>query len=331
MATNEEVKLLVDESIKQHQQNAWYYEKFLQHNPGLAPKVVSYLAGAGPRPSEADLGENHYARGLVLAKDASVALSPVTPPPDPEPEPPPSGSNVTLVNQTWKPSGNGWSHPVVDVRITATDPRRDSVHLSGSGTVGRFYSEQHSGDVFKVHTDVNGIVIGSYDQQSEFYSKEFYGSVHQDGIQAMGGKNCKFVGFYMQKDVGGNSHVFYNMGAGDQSLPTDHVVEFSVINGYRGDASRGGGRPFRIGESLRCGGRHCLVIYAENPGVPLWMTAAAQSPVIEDMWAMTHAQWDSIGGNANGPRHKDLWNADGSHKSALDQLIAQGKVRKLPF
>ena len=63
----------------------------------------------------------------------------------------------------------------------------------------------------KVGPGAHDIVIGTYDEQSELYSREVSGAVHQDGIQAMGGRNIHFVGFYMQKDVGGNSHVFVNM------------------------------------------------------------------------------------------------------------------------
>lgn len=70
----------VTASIAEHRRNAWYYQRFLLHNPILAPAVVAYLDG-GARPDEALIGENHYARGLVRAEDARRKLAPAPPPP----------------------------------------------------------------------------------------------------------------------------------------------------------------------------------------------------------------------------------------------------------
>lgn len=72
---------LIARSIAEHRLNAWYYKAFQRDNPVLAPKVLAYLDG-GERPTDADLGSNHYALGLVLAEDARRELV------VPEPEPP---------------------------------------------------------------------------------------------------------------------------------------------------------------------------------------------------------------------------------------------------
>lgn len=67
-------------SLHEGQQNRWYFQRFQQDNPNLAPAVLGYLVG-GPRPSEELLGENHYARQFVFAEDARRKLAPAPPPP----------------------------------------------------------------------------------------------------------------------------------------------------------------------------------------------------------------------------------------------------------
>lgn len=49
------------------QSNSW--RSFVRDNPRLAPIVAAYISGTGRRPTEAELGKNHYARGLVLFED----------------------------------------------------------------------------------------------------------------------------------------------------------------------------------------------------------------------------------------------------------------------
>ena len=59
--------------------------------------------------------------------------------------PPPSGDNIVLVNHKWSASGDWGAKDLVDVRISESKPRRDAVAFrAGSGTVARFYGEQHS-------------------------------------------------------------------------------------------------------------------------------------------------------------------------------------------
>lgn len=68
----------------------WYYRvPFHRDNPVVAPLVDTYLAG-GPRPTDQQLGNNHYALGLVALEDARRAGLPPTEPP------PPSGRRSPL-------------------------------------------------------------------------------------------------------------------------------------------------------------------------------------------------------------------------------------------
>ncbi len=54
------------------------YSNFLKQNPGIGPAVDAYLKG-GARPSEASLGQNHYARARVASEDARRVLAQVRP------------------------------------------------------------------------------------------------------------------------------------------------------------------------------------------------------------------------------------------------------------
>jgi len=69
VSDNRQLDALVEQSKLEHQQNRWYYRRFQEDNPVLAPRVLSYLSG-DERPPDALIGQNHYARGLVSAEDA---------------------------------------------------------------------------------------------------------------------------------------------------------------------------------------------------------------------------------------------------------------------
>ena len=59
----------------------WYYRvPFHRDNPSLAPLVDAYLAG-GARPTDQQLGDNHFARGLVALEEARRNHLPPTDPP----------------------------------------------------------------------------------------------------------------------------------------------------------------------------------------------------------------------------------------------------------
>lgn len=63
---------LIADALKQDMaSNA--YKNFLKTNPNLGPLVDAYLKG-GARPSDAQLGTNHYAKARVGSEDARRLL-----------------------------------------------------------------------------------------------------------------------------------------------------------------------------------------------------------------------------------------------------------------
>ena len=52
--------------------NPW--KNFIKQNPALGPKVRTYLNG-GARPTDSELGNNHYAKARVGSEDARRALA----------------------------------------------------------------------------------------------------------------------------------------------------------------------------------------------------------------------------------------------------------------
>lgn len=105
MALMDEVLAIVGESLDEHQLNKNYYEKFLRDNKVLAPKVVAYIDDFGPRPTDAEIGANHYAKALVLARDAMIKGQGI--PPNPEPDPtiwPASYTNGVLGTGNFLPA-----------------------------------------------------------------------------------------------------------------------------------------------------------------------------------------------------------------------------------
>ena len=46
-----------------------YYGKWLRDNRRLGPMVDAYITGDGPRPTDEQLGDNHFGRALVLIED----------------------------------------------------------------------------------------------------------------------------------------------------------------------------------------------------------------------------------------------------------------------
>lgn len=226
-------------------------------------------------------------------------------------------ANITQTNQTWKPPSSNWgNHAVVDVRILNTSPRKDAIHMSGSGTIGRIFVETHSGDGMKIHGDTNGVTIGSYGVNSSIRALNRYNGVHQDNVQVMGGSNVTFRGLFSEKLVPG-MNFFFNMGSGGNSRPTNIVCDFCTVVGVRG-----GSNPIRISDSLRCGIRHTLVV---SDNFPLRVTNNASSPVVVDSYEMNFSEWDAAGQ----PRYTDLWNSNGSRKPLLNSLIASGNAELL--
>lgn len=102
----------ITRSLTEHRLNRFYYERFQRDNPNLAPAVIAYLDG-GARPSDAFLGANHYALGLVLAEDARRKLAPTPPVGGKLRWAPPALSNPVVRAAGPVPKGSGQ-----DLRLT---------------------------------------------------------------------------------------------------------------------------------------------------------------------------------------------------------------------
>lgn len=63
------------EALTEAQANRWYWRAFKRDNKNLAPLVEAYIQGTGDRPTDDQIGSNHYARSLVLVEDARRALT----------------------------------------------------------------------------------------------------------------------------------------------------------------------------------------------------------------------------------------------------------------
>jgi hypothetical protein len=167
----------------------------------------------------------------------------VLPPPDPQPEP----YDVTLTDQTWNCS---------QAYGTAADPYRVSVFISGakdkngdgqitsadrydavnfqSGCTGHLtvHATTRGWDVYKVGPGAHD--IHCIDCTARIENK--VGDVHQDALQAMGGKRIEFLHFRTSNagqagahggggPGSGHSSFFVNMGSGGQELPEDIVCD----------------------------------------------------------------------------------------------------------
>ena len=109
------------------------WDAFTRQNPGVAPLVVSYLAG-GPRPTDAQLGKNYYALARVYEEDARRKLGETPPPP-----PPPSAyffddfSSGDLTTK-WK--------DFHDAHLSASPPGMQVVPRPGGGYMVRSTVQQ---------------------------------------------------------------------------------------------------------------------------------------------------------------------------------------------
>jgi hypothetical protein len=205
--------------------------------------------------------------------------------------------------------------------------RRDAIALAGKGTADRVYIEQHSGDGLKIgQAAIGPIRLGSYEEQSQILMFDKTGSVHSDNCQAMGGTNITCIGFYSKKFVSSNSVFFANEGSSENGKPTDIVWEFTVFDGFEGiPGIHPGGVPLKLYDSIRCGMRHGLVVYAATSPGPLDTTPSTVDPVLEDVFSIVHSAY----ANAGKPKHQQLWSANGARKAELTAMIQTGDAKAL--
>jgi hypothetical protein len=133
---------------------------------------------------------------------------------------------VVLEDRSWRCEG-----PVDVDLVKVTIHRRssplDAISLARNctGRIGRIEVDQWSGDGIKVQNAgavAHDVVIES--GYVRCYEKT--GAYHQDGIQAMGGRNITFRNLHVDCGrLGVNANLFIAQGGSDSTLPTDVVFE----------------------------------------------------------------------------------------------------------
>jgi hypothetical protein len=124
-----------------------------------------------------------------------------------------------LVNRTFHCRGP--VTPGAEVFVTINDNKSvDGVHLDRGCTGGPLIVHVHTNgaDGLKVHWGVHDLTVkGSVTCNG----KE--ATAHQDGIQAMGGKNVTFLGFNVSCPSGNNGGIWINAGRNHRSTPTNII------------------------------------------------------------------------------------------------------------
>jgi hypothetical protein len=233
---------------------------------------------------------------LGLAAVVLVATGLLEPGDDGAPADPPVAGDreVVLVNRTFKCSS--YPQPVdfdlVKVTIDASQTRRtDAFHTSGSGNectgrIGRLEIDTWNADGVKVHPPAHDLVVeGGYVR-----CHDRYGSVHQDGIQAMGGTRVTFRNLEVDcaSAEGVNSAMFINEGRGGQSRPTDIVCDGCTLK-----KAPNRNRVLRIHDSLRSGARNSTIVWCGpgpecGGGEAVFVSKAASEPVDDDNDIVLH-------------------------------------------
>lgn len=176
--------------------------------------------------------------------------------------------------------GSGWrcSGPIDLDLVRVTNPPGDGVTLAAgcTGRVGRLeVSGVRNGDGIKVQNassnaardlTVGGGFVSCAGPPTD--------GTHQDGIQAMGGRNIVFQRLVIDCYGGGGGNLFIKRGGGGATTPTGVVCEGCAI-GPRHPNS------VRIEASVASGLRDSLVCQSPSGRRPIVVTAEAVSPVNE--------------------------------------------------
>jgi hypothetical protein len=187
------------------------------------------------------------------APTAPVAAAEGSPPlPDDPPPPPDSGESVYLVDQSFDCRG-----PIdLDlVKVTMRTAVDDAIHLRPgcTGRIGRVEIDTWTADGIKINSEYapvpQDILIGG----GYINCHERYGSIHQDGVQAMGGERILFQGLAVRCTTAGNAQFFVQAAVG--GLPRDIVCEGCLLG-------PGGSTTLRIEASHRSGARDTLLCKA---------------------------------------------------------------------
>jgi hypothetical protein len=153
-------------------------------------------------------------------------------------------------------------------QTSATPGAHDAVHLGSgcSGEIGTLTVVQYHGDGVKVGGGAHDLTI---DRGSIRCFAHDVGK-HQDGIQAMGGKNVRFNQMDVQCDSSNNAALFINRGTQSPELPTGIVCDGCFL--------QGGGITVRIGNSVSSGVVDSVVVPGHIAAVRIY-AAGAVDPV----------------------------------------------------
>ena len=167
----------------------------------------------------------------------------------------------------------------VEVRITGRSrTRTDAVHLNAgcSGEITLRVVIERGWDCIKVHAGARDLTVRGW---CEIRGR--VGAVHQDFVQAMGGRNVTFRGFETrtagQKGWNGgggpggiHSSFFVNTGAGGAGRPSSVVCDGCVL--------AGGGSPVWVNRATGSGVRNSTIVRGRS-GRCVTITANATAGV----------------------------------------------------
>jgi hypothetical protein len=127
----------------------------------------------------------------------------------------------TSHNETFKCRGKVAPGTTVNVVID-NGSHTDGVHIDDGCTGGPLivHIRTNGADGVKVHKGAHDLVV-----KGGVRCAGKHGSVHQDGVQAMGGMRITFEGFNVHCPTGNNGGFWVNAGRNKRSIPTDIICD----------------------------------------------------------------------------------------------------------
>jgi len=200
------------------------------------------------------------------------------------PDPPPPGNNLTVTDRTWVCSGTV-NYNLVKVTVSGNLARTDAVRIASgcNGTIQRLEVDTANADGIHIGAGAHDVTInGGYVHSSGVCGS--CGSVHVDGIQALGGQRITMRNLDVNYPTATNSALYINQGSGGQDRPTDVVCDGCTFR-----RSPDKNRVVRIGDSLRSGIRNSIVYWCgtgptcDAPTAPaIWFNGLQTDPVNEN-------------------------------------------------
>jgi hypothetical protein len=177
--------------------------------------------------------------------------------------------SVSCLNKTWHCTTRQ-RHTQVHVTIKDAPQKLDGIHVD-AGCTGfmRVTVVTDGGDGLKLHTGAHdleiwgGPVVGCQvdGRCAAVLCTAKYGQVHQDGVQAMGGRDIRLMYFKVWCPSGNNGGIFFNGGKGGNGVPTNVVCWWCDL--MEGNAA------FNIGPgSNNSGVRFSRLHTGRNPASP---------------------------------------------------------------